>query len=94
MGEMCRICASSNGLIAGYSDMCLPRAITFSLVLPALGLLLLAGCGSPTMDLAGYPDAAHDRLYRDGRLGDDKGLADFDLRKAWHGIADTGDPAR
>lgn len=46
------------------------------------------------MDLAGYPDAGHDRLYRDGRLGDDKGLADFDLRKAWRSIADTGDTAR
>jgi hypothetical protein len=27
----------------------------------------LPGCGSPTLDLAGYPDAEHDRLYRDGR---------------------------
>lgn len=41
------------------------------------------------MDLAGYPDAAHDRLYRDGRLGDDKGLTEFDLRKAWRAVADT-----
>jgi len=54
----------------------------------------LPGCGSPTLDLAGYPDAAHDRLYRDGRLGDDKGLASFDLRKAWRSVADTGDSAR
>jgi hypothetical protein len=50
--------------------------------------LTLAGCGSPTLDLAGYPDAAHDRLYRDGRLGDDKGLAEFDLRKAWRAAID------
>ena len=53
-------------------------------------VLALTGCGTPTMDLAGYPDAAHDRLYRDGRLGDDKGLAEFDLRKAWRMVADTG----
>ena len=52
--------------------------------------LVLPGCGSPTLDLAGYPDAAHDRLYRDGRLGDDKGLAEFDLRRAWRAVADTG----
>jgi hypothetical protein len=51
--------------------------------------LALPGCGSPTLDLAGYPDAAHDRLYRDGRLGDDKGLAEFDLRKAWRAVADA-----
>ncbi len=57
-------------------------------------VLMLPGCGSPTMDLAGYPDAAHDRLYRDGRLGDDKGLADFDLRKVWRAATDTGDTAR
>jgi hypothetical protein len=42
------------------------------------------------MDLAGYPDAAHDRLYRDGRLGDDKGMAEFDLRKAWRSVTGTG----
>jgi hypothetical protein len=57
--------------------------------------LALSGCGTPTMDLAGYPDAAHDRLYRDGRLGDEgsnsgRGLAGFDLRKAWRAVADTG----
>ncbi len=46
--------------------------------------LVLAGCGTGTLDLAGYPDVARDRLYRDGRLGGgDKGLADFDLHKAW-----------
>jgi hypothetical protein len=64
------------------------RLISLSL---ALATLTLAGCGSPTLDLAGYPDAEHDRLYRDGRLGDDKGLASFDLRKAWRSVADTGD---
>jgi hypothetical protein len=57
-------------------------------------VLALPGCGTPTMDLAGYPDVAHDRLYRDGRLGDDKGLAEFDLRKAWRAVADTGRDGR
>ncbi|HEX4506780.1 MAG TPA: hypothetical protein VH722_13700 [Alphaproteobacteria bacterium] len=65
------------------------RSFLFCLLLAAL-----PGCGSPTLDLAGYPDAAHDRLYRDGRLGDDKGLMSFDLRKAWRGVADTGDTTR
>jgi len=60
-----------------------PLRLTF----PALALLVLSGCGSPTLDLAGYPDAGHDRLYRDGRLGDDKGLASFYLRKAWRSVA-------
>ena len=64
------------------------------LTLAALALPTLAGCGSSTLDLAGYPDAAHDRLYRDGRLGDDNGLMAFDLRKAWRNVTDTGDPAR
>lgn len=59
-----------------------------------LAALALPGCGSPTLDLAGYPDAAHDRLYRDGRLGDDKGLLSFDLRKAWRSVTDTGDTTR
>ena len=49
----------------------------------------LTGCGTATLDLAGYPDTAHDRLYRDGRLGDDKGLVDFDLRKAWRAVSET-----
>jgi hypothetical protein len=57
-------------------------------------VLILPACGSPTLDLAGYPDAGHDRLYRDGRLGDDKGLAEFDLRKAWRAVADTGRDGR
>jgi len=65
----------------------------FSLCL-FIAALALPGCGSPTLDLAGYPDAAHDRLYRDGRVGDDKGLVSFDLRKAWRSVADTGDSAR
>lgn len=43
----------------------------------------LTGCGSATFDLAGYPDKARDRLYSEGRLGGDKGVAGFDLRKAW-----------
>ncbi len=47
----------------------------------------LTGCGTATLDLAGYPDTARDRLYRDGRLVDDKGLIDFDLRKAWRAIS-------
>lgn len=60
-----------------------------------MAILALPGCGSPTLDLAGYPDAAQDRLYRDGRLGDEdsnsgRGLAEFDLRKAWRAVADTG----
>ena len=70
------------------------RLFFLCLILAALALPTLAGCGSPTLDLAGYPDAAHDRLYRDGRLGDDKGVASFDLRKAWRGVTDTGDSAR
>ena len=70
------------------------RPLSLCLLLAALALPALAGCGSPTLDLAGYPDAAHDRLYRDGRLGDDMGLASFDLRKAWRSVADTGDTAR
>ena len=53
----------------------------------AVMALPLSACGTATLDLAGYPDAVHDRLYRDGRLGDDKGLADFDLRKAWRAVS-------
>jgi hypothetical protein len=64
------------------------------LLLAAPVFSTLTGCGSPTLDLSGYPDAGHDRLYRDGRLGDDKGLASFDLRKAWRSVADTGDSTR
>jgi hypothetical protein len=56
---------------------------------PVAGLLLLAGCGTPAMDLGGYPNAAQERLYRDGRLGNDKGLAEFDLRKAWRAVIDA-----
>jgi hypothetical protein len=50
----------------------------------ALIAAALAGCGSASLDLAGYPDKQRDRLYSEGRLGGDKGLADFDLRKAWN----------
>ncbi len=62
------------------------RMFSLCLFLAALALPTLAGCGSPTLDLSGYPDAGHERLYRDGRLGDDKGLASFDLRKAWRTV--------
>jgi hypothetical protein len=55
----------------------------------AVMALPLSGCGTATLDLAGYPDAAHERLYRDGRLGDDKGLVDFDLRKVWRAVSET-----
>ena len=55
----------------------------------AVMALTLSACGTATLDLAGYPDAAHERLYRDGRLGDDKGLVDFDLRKAWRAVSET-----
>ncbi len=58
-----------------------------------VGLLALSGCGTATLDLAGYPDTAHDRLYRDGRLGSDKGLADFDLRKAWRSLSEPAAPS-
>ncbi len=46
----------------------------------AVGVLLLGGCGTPALDLTGYPDTARDRLYADGRAGGEKGLTDFDLR--------------
>ncbi len=45
-------------------------------------VLTLAGCGTPALDLAGYPDKTRDALYAQGRVGGDKGLANFDLRKA------------
>ncbi len=56
------------------------------LAVPAFALIAaaLAGCGSASLDLNGYPDKQRDRLYSEGRLGGDKGLADFDLRKAWN----------
>jgi hypothetical protein len=57
------------------------------LLLPALGLLLTS-CGTASLDLAGYPDKARDRLYADGRVGGDKGLTDFDLRTAWRMVSD------
>jgi hypothetical protein len=58
-------------------------------LLLALSLLPLTACGTGTMDMAGYPDASRERLYRDGRLGGDNGLADFDLRKAWRAVSET-----
>ena len=54
----------------------------------ALIAAALAGCGSAPLDLAGYPDKARDRLYSEGRLGGDKGVAGFDLRKAWQAAFD------
>jgi hypothetical protein len=36
--------------------------------------------------MAGYPDASNERLYRDGRVGGDKGLLSFDARKAWQAV--------
>jgi hypothetical protein len=56
-------------------------------LLLALVLLPLTACGTGTLDMSGYPDASRERLYRDGRLGGDSGLADFDLRKAWRAMA-------
>jgi hypothetical protein len=49
-------------------------------------LLPLAGCGTGTLDMSGYPDSSRERLYREGRLGGDNGVADFDLRKAWQAV--------
>lgn len=57
-------------------------------LLLALSLLPLTACGTGTMDMSGYPDAGRERLYRDGRLGGDNGVADFDLRKAWRAVSD------
>jgi hypothetical protein len=51
--------------------------------------LLLAGCGTPSFDMAGMPDKAQERLYAEGRLGGDKGIADFDLRRAWRAAFDS-----
>jgi hypothetical protein len=55
--------------------------------LACLGCALLAGCGTGSMDLSGYPDAAHERLYRNGRLGGENGYANFDLRKIWPAVS-------
>ncbi len=49
-------------------------------------VVTLAGCGTPTLDLAGYPDKTRDALYAQGRAGGDKGLASFDLRKVWQDL--------
>jgi hypothetical protein len=55
-------------------------------ILAFCSVLALAGCGSGTLDLSGYPDASREKLYQDGRLGGDKGLTDIDLRKAWQSV--------
>ncbi len=55
-------------------------------ILLTLTLLPLAACGTGTLDMAGYPDASRERLYRDGRVGGDNGVADFDARKAWRAV--------
>jgi hypothetical protein len=54
--------------------------------LSCLGCALLAGCGTGSMDLSGYPDRQRDRLYENGRLGGDNGYANFDLRKIWRAV--------
>ncbi len=53
-------------------------------------LLMLAGCGTASLDLSGYPDRAHDRLYAQGRLGGDNGPAHIDPAKAWRALSDSG----
>jgi hypothetical protein len=53
-----------------------------------LGSVLVAGCGTGSLDLAGYPDASHERLYQEDRLGGDKGYASVDLRKGWQSVAE------
>jgi hypothetical protein len=64
------------------------NTILFRLAGPA-AIASLAACGSAPLDFSGYPDKAHERLYSDGRLGGDKGVADFDLRKAWQAAVDS-----
>jgi hypothetical protein len=75
------------GASASCNDEMRRSISPLSCVALAVMVLTLSGCGSATLDLAGYPDAARDRLYRDGRFGDDKGLVEFDLRKAWRAIS-------
>lgn len=58
----------------------------FKFMLLSMTVPLLAGCGAGTIDLSGYPDKAREGLYSEGRIGGDKGLADFDLRKAWQDL--------
>jgi hypothetical protein len=53
-------------------------------------LIPLAACGTGTLDMAGYPDAGKERLYRDGRVGGDNGLVTFDARKAWRAVEGNG----
>ena len=52
----------------------------------AITAAVLTGCGTATLDLAGYPDASRERLYRNGRLGGDNGLINVDLRKVWQAV--------
>ena len=59
-------------------------------ILLTLALWPLTACGTGTLDMSGYPDAGHERLYRDGRLGGDDGLLSFDARKAWRAVSGTG----
>ena len=65
-----------------------------SLLLGMTGLTvsatMLAGCGTVPMDFSGYPDKSRERLYSEGRLGGDKGLIDFDLRKALQAASGSG----
>lgn len=56
---------------------------SFWMLLTALSLL--PGCGSAPLDFSGYPDKSRERLYSEGRLGGDEGLAHVDLRKVWQG---------
>jgi hypothetical protein len=60
--------------------------------LAVIGLVALTASGCDTtasMDLAGFPDKENARLYADGRLGGDKGLTNFDLRRTWRSITDS-----
>jgi hypothetical protein len=49
-------------------------------------LIQLTACGTGTLDMSGYPDASRERLYRDGRLGGDKGVVSADARKVWRDL--------
>jgi hypothetical protein len=65
-----------------------------NLLLATAGLAVSAGtlfgCGTAPIDFSGYPDKSRERLYSEGRLGGDKGLADFDLRKVWQAASGSG----
>jgi hypothetical protein len=64
------------------------RGAFLALFFAALLITSLPGCGAATLDFAGYPDKARDRLYSEGRLGGDQGVAHVDLRKAWQAAFD------